>query len=219
MKIEVKRLRTSTNSCNHIFVHKDNSITIVSRSDWCFLYESLALQSTTVFSHLQNHLLVTTCSWWWILTGRKRKGPTEINQFHSQRRWMKWLLSCAQSPLLPEQISTQTMHVHAQLHKKTLNLRSFCLWYGQGQPLDCILCIRYPSPSPSHSSAADKAWYWPKQVQHNEWLCVTYRPTVLREIWFTDCSCTHTHTCTCTYPTHTKSKCTATDSHKLVLSQ
>ena len=33
---------------------------------------------------------------------------------------MKWLLSCAQSPLLPEQINTQTVHVYAQLHKEIL---------------------------------------------------------------------------------------------------
>ena len=99
------------------------------------------------------------------------------------------------------------------LCEEILHLRSFCLWYGQGQPTAVYAWDSRLHLPVTPVQLIRPSWYWPKQVQHNEWLCVTYRPTILKEIWFTDCSCTHTHTCTCTYPTHTKGKCTATHSH------
>ena len=30
--------------------------------------------------------------------------------------------------------------------------------------------------NPSHSSAANEAWYWPKRILHSGWLCITSRP-------------------------------------------
>ena len=101
------------------------------KPDWCFLYESLALQSTIMYLVIYK-LLVATCSWWWILSSSTGWANESVSL---TKKWkMKWLSSCAQSSLLPEQINTQTVHVYAQLHKETLNLGSFCLWYGQGQP-------------------------------------------------------------------------------------
>ena len=46
--------------------------------------------------------------------------------------------------------------------KKASHLTAFCAWEQ--------------SPSPSHSSAADDAWYWLKSTLCSAWLCITSRP-------------------------------------------
>ena len=44
--------------------------------------------------------------------------------------------------------------------------------------LDCILCLRWQSSSPSYYSTADEAWYWPKRILHSGWLYITSRAVV-----------------------------------------
>ena len=39
---------------------------------------------------------------------------------------------------------------------------------------DCT--VYKQSPSPSHPSAADEAWYWLKRVLRSGWLYITSRP-------------------------------------------